>query len=120
MRFIPSGGRTAATFAAAALALACATGSPASAAPPVSGPADCYDGWVCFWPQANYGGQMEAYQAPYIHSCDNVPSGTARSVVNRDDQTWSLSQDFICNRIGVKVAPGEENPDLGADYYYWK
>ncbi|MGK4585959.1 peptidase inhibitor family I36 protein [Kitasatospora sp. HPMI-4] len=119
MRFSLAGGRTA-VLAAATCALAFATAAPVAAAPPVSGPADCYPGWVCFWPQANYGGQMEAYQGPYIHSCDRVPSGTVRSVVNRDDQTWSLSRDFICNRIGAKVAPGEENPDLGADYYYWK
>ncbi|WP_169922609.1 peptidase inhibitor family I36 protein [Streptomyces lushanensis] len=94
---------------------------PSAAAPPVSGPEDCYAGWVCFWPQANYGGQMEAYQNPSYHTCDRVPTGNGevRSIVNRDDQAWTLSTNFICNG-GKKIQPGEENSDLGQEYYYWK
>ncbi|MEE1738780.1 peptidase inhibitor family I36 protein [Streptomyces sp. BE147] len=104
--------------AAAALALTAA--APASSTVKASGPDDCYAGWVCFWPEANFGGTMDAYQNPQIHSCDSVPGGTVRSIVNRDDQDWTVSQSWICNGYSKKVPAGEVNPDLGDNYGYWK
>lgn len=106
--------------AGAAAALALTAAAPASSTVKASGPDDCYPGWVCFWPEANFGGTMEAYQNPQFHSCADVPGGTVRSIVNRDDQDWEVSQSWICNNTKKKVYSGEVNPDLGADYYYWK
>ncbi|MCX4548215.1 peptidase inhibitor family I36 protein [Streptomyces sp. NBC_01387] len=120
MRIASTARRSLLAGAGAAAALALTAAAPASSAPKESGPDDCYPGWVCFWPEANFGGQMEAYQNPQIHSCDSVPSGTVRSIVNRDDQDWTVSQSWICNGYSKKVASGEVNPDLGDSYGYWK
>lgn len=58
------------------------------------------------------------YGNPSYHVCDAIPGGVARSIVNKDDQTWKLSTNFICNG-GRRIAPGEAVADLGQDYYYW-
>lgn len=112
--------RTLVAAAGLAAALALTAASPASGTAAASGPDDCYAGWVCFWPEADFGGKMEAYQNPQIHSCDSVPSGTVRSIVNRDDQDWTVSQSWICNGYSKKVYAGEVNADLGDQYGYWK
>ncbi|PZG56644.1 hypothetical protein C1I98_00940 [Spongiactinospora gelatinilytica] len=57
---------------------------------PRGGPQECPAEHVCFWPEADYGGQMSGYRNPYAHTCGHVPGRSARSAVNNENQGRTL------------------------------
>ncbi|TKK87019.1 hypothetical protein FDA94_19735 [Herbidospora galbida] len=85
----------------------------------------CYPGYICFYPQANFQGEMTSHYNPWWFGCGDIPGGgTARSVVNNDDQTWTLYAGSsvgprMCNGRQVKIGPGTSNADLGFDAIAW-
>ncbi|WP_438486919.1 peptidase inhibitor family I36 protein [Streptomyces sp. S186] len=95
--------------AAAALALAATVPAAAAAgaapAPPARTPADCPVGFLCFWSQPDFTGEMRALQYPQ-HDCEAAPFPTARSVYNNGEETRTFYAAARCKvRIG-SLEPG--------------
>ncbi|WP_083950073.1 peptidase inhibitor family I36 protein [Herbidospora yilanensis] len=84
----------------------------------------CYPGYICFYPQANFQGEMTSHYNPWWGNCGHIPGGgTARSVVNNDDQTWIMyAGEYgrkVCAGPDIEVPPGTSNADLGFDATNW-
>ncbi|MEU4684306.1 peptidase inhibitor family I36 protein [Streptomyces xinghaiensis] len=67
---------------------------------------NCPSGYVCFWSRPYFRGVMRVYKNPRFHTCGWVPGHQARSVVNRDNQTWSFYGDVNCRAHVVTLSPG--------------
>ncbi|GGU72740.1 hypothetical protein GCM10010211_43230 [Streptomyces albospinus] len=96
---------------AAAAALALATTAPAHARTgavsdaPARAAADCPQGYVCFWSEPDFGGEMRAAQNPQ-HDCEATPVQPARSVYNHGSDSRTFSSKPRCSvRVG-SLEPG--------------
>lgn len=76
------------------------------AAPAESAASACPAGHVCFYSGPNYTGEMKVSKNPKNHKCGAVPLKPARSIRNRDDQTWGFYADRKCTDHARTLAPG--------------
>ncbi|MET9296009.1 peptidase inhibitor family I36 protein [Streptomyces sp. NPDC003077] len=108
------------TLAAATLLVAAATtgtgsadaashGAASHAAALKRAAASCPSGDVCFWPQPNFGGQVEVWHNPWARTCDWVKARPARSLFNHDNDTWSFYRDANCRSHAITLGPGQSN-----------
>jgi hypothetical protein len=73
---------------------------------PASAASRCPADHVCFYSGANYTGKMEVHKNPRKHECGVASLRPARSVYNRDDQTWGFYADLKCTDHARTLAPG--------------
>lgn len=82
---------------------------------------DCAAGYVCFYTGADYTGTMTSYGNPETHICGGIPRAPALSVINNDDDAWTLyTGDFLrCRGDSVTVGAGERATGFSG-MYSWK
>jgi hypothetical protein len=103
-------GATVLLFATSHAAQADTDGSPLARAA-----ASCPVASVCFWPEPNFGGQVQVWDDPEVHSCDWAPARPAKSIYNNDDNdTWSFYRDANCRDHArtLKVGESDGNVDV--------
>lgn len=74
--------------------------------------ASCPVGDVCFWPQPNFGGQVQVWHNPWARTCDWVLARPARSLYNNDNDTWSFYSDANCKTSVVTLSKGQSAADV--------
>ncbi|WP_061295980.1 hypothetical protein [Herbidospora cretacea] len=67
---------------------------------------------------------MSSHYNPWWGKCGHIPgNGTARSVINNDNQTWTMYAGEYgrktCEGRDVDVPPGTSDADLGFDATNW-
>lgn len=96
---------------AAAAALALATTVPAHAGtsaatdPQTRAAAACPQGFVCFWPEPSFAGEMRAVRDPQ-HECAATPVQPARSVYNHGSASRSFYSAPHCSVHVGTLEPG--------------
>ncbi|MGI5466281.1 peptidase inhibitor family I36 protein [Streptomyces sp. CA-132043] len=100
--------RFCATFGALAIASVSIIAGPAGAASAEQSER-CPEGYVCFWTEGNFTGNMTVYENPAHHNCTVVEGISAGSVYNNDDQAWDFYRDASCGSYLYTLAPGEQN-----------
>ncbi|MFC5835905.1 peptidase inhibitor family I36 protein [Nonomuraea insulae] len=94
-------------IAAASLGIAVAAiGGPELAQAPADPTNRCPSGYVCFWSGPHFTGEMSLQKNPASHSCGTTPVASARTVYNRDDQTWDFYADTDCSTPTANLGPG--------------
>jgi Peptidase inhibitor family I36 len=74
---------------------------------------NCPVGHVCFWPETNYRGQVQIYRNPKWHTCGLIPGNiTARSVTNRDNDTWTFFTNNNCTGAASALPPGGSSRNI--------
>jgi hypothetical protein len=75
----------------------------------------CPDGYVCFFSGPNFTGDMAVHKNPENHDCGATGVRPARSIINRDDQTWDFFHDGGCRAWAGTLAPGQNFTDTHAN-----